>query len=163
MAATFSSALAHTSSCVGKTRSSLERQAAGGVEVSVRWERRVSVDTDRLWQVHLLSRLSLSWLMRSLTGPVHLSLKEVLWWWFLLLFFWVKPSSKCWCVCSVPFSLEGSIVVTFAENWSQSKYVVSDPRNVSPECVYNNPRDLIVAWVCIRSEGLVTWVCMLQV
>ncbi len=42
---------------------------------------------------------------------------------------------------SVPFSLEGSIVVTFAENWSQSKYVVSDPRNVLPECVYN-PRDL---------------------
>ena len=24
----------------------------------------------------------------------------------------------------MPFSLEGSIVVTFAENWSQSKYVV---------------------------------------
>ncbi len=43
---------------------------------------------------------------------------------------------------SVPFSLEGSIVVTFTENWSQSKYVVSDPRNVLPECVYN-PRDLL--------------------
>ena len=45
---------------------------------------------------------------------------------------------------SVPFSLEGSIVVTFAENWSQSKYVVSDPRTVWPECVYN-PRDLCVS------------------
>ncbi len=44
---------------------------------------------------------------------------------------------------SVPFSLEESIVVTFAENWSQSKYVVSDPRTVWPECVYN-PRDLCV-------------------
>ena len=37
-----------------------------------------------------------------------------------------------------------SIVVTFAENWSQSKYVVSDPRTVWPECVYN-PRDLCVS------------------
>ena len=47
---------------------------------------------------------------------------------------------------SVPFSLEGSIVVTFAENWSQSKYVVSDPRTVWPECVYN-PRDLLLECV----------------
>ncbi len=45
---------------------------------------------------------------------------------------------------SVPFSLEGSIVVTFAENWSQSKYMVSDPRTVWPECVYN-PRELCVS------------------
>ena len=41
----------------------------------------------------------------------------------------------------MPFSLEGSIVVTFAENWLQSKYVVSDPRTVWPvtirgTCVY---------------------------
>ncbi len=35
--------------------SSLERQAAGGVKVSVPWERRVSVGTNRLWQVQLLS------------------------------------------------------------------------------------------------------------
>ncbi len=34
--------------------------------------------------------------------------------------------------------------MTFAENWSQSKYVVSDPRTVWPECVYN-PRDLCVS------------------
>ena len=47
-------------------------------------------------------------------------------------------------VHAVPFSLEGSIVVIFAENWSQSKYVVSDPRTVWPECVYN-PRDLCVS------------------
>ena len=46
----------------------------------------------------------------------------------------------------MPFSLEGSIVVTFAENWSQSKYVVSDPRTVWPECVYN-PRDLLLECV----------------
>ena len=56
---------------------------------------------------------------------------------------------------SVPFSLEGSIVVTFAENWSQSKYVVSDPRTVWPECVYKSE-----GLVCIRSEGLVAWVCI---
>ena len=37
MAATFSSALAYALSMCWKTRSSLERQAAGGVEVSVRW------------------------------------------------------------------------------------------------------------------------------
>ncbi len=52
---------------------------------------------------------------------------------------------------SVPFSLEGSIVVTFAENWSQSKYVVSA---VWPEC----PRDLCVSETCvypIRGTGLV--------
>ena len=46
-----------------KTRSSLERQAAGGVEVSVRWCL-CGYRTDRLWQVpeqvHLLSRHSLS-------------------------------------------------------------------------------------------------------
>ena len=51
---------------------------------------------------------------------------------------------------SVPFSLEGNIVVTFAKNWSQSKYVVSDPRTVWPECVYKSE-----GLVCIRSEGLV--------
>ena len=34
--------------------------------------------------------------------------------------------------------------MTFAENWSQSKYVVSDPRTVWSECVYN-PRDLCVS------------------
>ena len=47
--------------------------------------------------------------------------------------------------------------MTFAEtDWSQSKYVVSDPRNVLPECVYN-PRDLSPQYMCIhiRSEGLV--------
>ena len=63
MAATFSSALAYALSCVGKTRSSLERQAAGGDEVSVRWCL-CGYRTDRLWQVpeqvHLLSRHSLS-------------------------------------------------------------------------------------------------------
>ena len=36
------------------------------------------------------------------------------------------------------------LFVTFAENWSQSKYVVSGPRTVWPECVYN-PRDLCVS------------------
>ncbi len=50
----------------------------------------------------------------------------------------------------MPFSLEGSIVVTFAENWSQSKYVVSDPRTVWPECVYN-PRDLLLECVLMDS------------
>ena len=47
---------------------------------------------------------------------------------------------------------EVRIVVTFAENWSQSKYVVSDPRTVWPEyrmCLQSE------GLVCIRSEGLV--------
>ena len=52
------------------------------------------------------------------------------------------------------------------KNWSQSKYVavVSDPRNVSPECVYNprdlspecvsDPRDLLLECVLMDSVNL---------
>ncbi len=141
MAATFSSALAYALSCVGKP---VERQAAGGVDVSVRWCL-CGYRTDRLWQVHLLSRLSLSWLM---WGPVHLSLKEVLWWWFLLFFLWVKPSSKCWCVCS-----------TFSAILSRRKHCCDICRNwLVTEQVRGIWSKKCVAWMCLQSEGLVTWV-----
>ena len=36
--------------------------------------------------------------------------------------------------------------MTFAENWSQSKYVVSDLRTVWPECA-SDPRDLLLECV----------------
>ena len=51
--------------------------------------------------------------------------------------------------------------MTFAENWSQSKYVVSDLRNVLPECVYN-PRDLSPECVSISDPRDLLLECVLM-
>ncbi len=52
--------------------------------------------------------------------------------------------------------------MTFAKNWSQSKYVVSDPRNVLPECVYKYPRDLSPECVSISDPRDLLLECVLM-